>query len=109
MDRPTNIIIQFTYQDNIRKRGQQLPLPQRSVPKLKSEPFFLRILEVRKCQLRYFTKMHGKVQEGECIPWFLRMSDIFKDVFKTSRIAKFKSISNNFLFFNIKSFPKPAL
>ena len=32
MDRPTNIIIQFTYQDNIRKRGQQLPLPQRSVP-----------------------------------------------------------------------------
>ena len=33
MDRPTNIIIQFTYQDNIRKRGQQLPLPQRSVPK----------------------------------------------------------------------------
>ena len=53
--------------------------------------------------------MHGKVQEGEYIPWFLHMRDIFKDVFKTSRITKFKSISSNFLFFNIKSFPKPAL
>ena len=35
--------------------------------------------------------MHGKVQEGECIPWFLHMSDIFKDVFKRLELQNLRA------------------